>query len=575
MPVHNEDIARAFEEMADLLEVEDANPFRVRAYRNAARTIRGLGDELSQMLAAGEDLTELPGIGKDLAAKISEMINSGHLKALDQLHKEVPASLEDILHIPGLGPKRVKQLYHELHIKTIKQLLSAAKQGRLKELPGFGAKTEQRILESLQIHPVKEQRFLYNTAKQYAEPLVQFLQTVAGVEDVVIAGSYRRGKETVGDIDILVTASDDSPVMQQFVAYDEVQQVVAKGNTRATVFLRNGLQVDVRVVAKESYGAALYYFTGSKAHNIAVRRLAQKRGLKINEYGVFKKDKRIAGDTEASVAKAVGLQLIPPELRESRGEIEAAQKGKLPRLIELIHLRGDLHVHSDATDGHDTIAAMAKAAQQFGLQYIAITDHSQRLTVAHGLDKARLEKQLDEIDALNEKLKGFTLFKGIEVDILEDGQLDLPDSVLAKLDLVVAAIHSKFKLSRAKQTTRILRAMDSKYFTILAHPTGRLVNERDACDVDINRIVNAARERGCFLELNSQPQRLDLIDTYCQSAKEQGVLISINSDAHSTRDFNYLAGGINQARRGWLEKQDVLNTLPLTELKRKLKATMG
>ena len=575
MPVHNEDIALKFEEMADLLEIEDANPFRVRAYRNAARTIRGLACELGEMVDAGEDLTLLPGIGKDLAGKIKEMLSTGHLQALDKLYKEVPASLEDMLHIPGLGPKRVKQLYHELHIKTVKQLESAVRKGQLRSLPGFGEKTEQRILESLQTHAVQGRRFLHNVARQYAEPLVSYLKTVSGVKEVIIAGSYRRGKETVGDIDILVTASKQSPVMRKFVDYDEVQEIVSKGTTRATVFLRNGLQVDIRVVEQASYGAALYYFTGSKSHNIQIRRIAQQRGLKINEYGVFKNDQRIAGQSEASVAKAVGLVLIPPELRESRGEIEAARNKQLPQLITLQDLQGDLHVHSEATDGHGTIKDMAKAAKQLGLKYIAITDHSQYLTIAHGLNEKRLHQQLEHIDKLNEKLTGITILKGIEVDILANGQLDLPDSVLAKLDLVVAAVHSKFRLSRSKQTKRILRAMESKYFTLLAHPSGRLLNEREAYDVDMPRIIRAAGDRGCYLELNSQPQRLDLIDTYCQLAKEHGVLISINSDAHSTRDYAYLAGGINQARRGWLEKKDVLNSLSLRDLKRKLKATMG
>jgi DNA polymerase (family 10) len=575
MPVHNEDIAMIFDEMADLLEIEEANPFRVRAYRNAARTIRGLGRELGEMLADGEDLTRLPGIGKDLAAKIEEILATGHAKALDKLHKEVPASLEALLKIPGLGPKRVKALYKELQIKTLKQLENAARQGRLSALPGFGAKTEKRILEAVGAHRSLEKRFLRNVARQYAEPLVQYLQDIAEVDDVVVAGSYRRGKETVGDLDILVTAKANSPTMQKFVAYDEVVEVVSKGTTRSTVFLRNGLQVDLRVVEQQSFGAALHYFTGSKAHNIQVRRLGQQRGLKINEYGVFKGEQSIAGKTEASVFKAVGLPFIPPELREGRGEIEAAKAKQLPDLITLQDLQGDLHAHTKATDGKASIAEMAQAAKQAGLKYMAITDHSQRLTVAHGLDRKRLQKQLEEIDKLNSKLAGITILKGIEVDILEDGSLDLPDNVLSQLDLVIGAVHSQFRLSRSKQTTRILRAMESRYFSILAHPSGRLLDEREPCELDMPRIIEAARERGCYLELNSQPQRLDLIDTYCQLAKEQGVLISINSDSHSTNGFALLEGGINQARRGWLEKQDVLNTRSLNELRKLLKTTMG
>ena len=575
MPVHNEDIAVIFDEMADLLEIEEANPFRVRAYRNAARTIRGLGRELGEMVTSGEDLTRLPGIGKDLAAKITEILASGHAKALDELHKEVPASLEALLKIPGLGPKRVKVLYKDLHIKTLKQLETAARRGRLSALPGFGAKTEQRILDAVGAHRSLEKRFLHNVARQYAEPLAQYLQKVSGVNDVVVAGSYRRGKETVGDLDILVTAKANSPVMQKFVAYDEVVEIVSKGTTRATVFLRNGLQVDLRVVEQQSFGAALHYFTGSKAHNIQVRRLGQQRGLKINEYGVFKGEETIAGKTEASVFKAVGLPFIPPELREGRGEIDAARAKRLPKLISREDLQGDLHVHTRATDGNASIEEMALAAKQAGLKYLAITDHSQRLTIVHGLDRKRLQKQLEEIDKVNSKLTGITILKGIEVDILEDGSLDLPDSILSKLDLVIGAVHTKFKVSRKKQTARILRAMDHKYFSILAHPSGRLLEEREAYEVDMPRVIEAARQRGCYLELNSQPQRLDLIDTYCQLAKEQGVLISINSDGHSIKGFDLLDGGISQARRGWLEKDDVLNTRSLRELRKLLKLTMG
>ena len=575
MPVHNEDVAAVFDEIADLLEIEEANPFRVRAYRTAARNIRGLDRELAQMVAADEDLTQLPGIGRDLAAKIKEIITTGHAAALDQLHKEVPASLEALLKIPGLGPKRVKTLYQDLHIKTLKQLEQAAKRGLLQTLPGFGAKTAQRILDTLAAHRGEEKRFLHRTARNSAEPLVAYLKSAPGVSEVVVAGSYRRGKDTVGDLDILATASNGDAVMQHFVEYDEVHDVVSRGSTRSTVYLRNGMQVDLRVVEQKSFGAALQYFTGSKAHNIQLRRLGQQRGLKINEYGVFKGERRVAGDTEVSVYKTLGLPLIAPELREGRGEIEAARNKKLPRLITLDDLQGDLHVHSHATDGNASIEEMAQAAKQFGLKYIAITDHSQHLTLVHGLDEKRLNKQIEEIDRLNERLKGITILKGTEVDILEDGQLDLPDRVLARLDLVIGAVHSKFQLSRRKQTDRILRAMDSKYFTILAHPSCRLLGQRDAIDINVPRIIKAARQRGCYLELNSQPERMDLAETQCQAAREQQVLISINSDGHSTAQFDYLQGGIEQARRGWLEKADVLNTRPLGELRKRLKATMG
>lgn len=576
MPVHNEDIAAIFDEMANLLEIEDANPFRVRAYRNAARTVRGLGQELSTMVANGEDLTLLPGIGKNLSAKIDEILRDGHAKALDTLHQEVPASVGALLKIPGLGPKRVKVLYHILHIKSLKQLENAARQGRLQQLPGFGVKIQQRILETIAAHRSSEKRFLHHVARRYGEPLVTYLTAVPGIHDVVIAGSYRRGKETVGDLDILVTAKENSPVVHYFTQYDEVDEVISKGTTRATIILRCGLQVDLRVVERKSFGAALHYFTGSKAHNIQIRRLGQQRGLKINEYGVFdaQDEKWLGGETEESVFRAVGLPFIEPELRHGHGEIEAAQTNHLPRLITLDALQGDLHMHTKASDGNATIEEMARAAKQRGLKYIAITDHSKSLTVAHGLDENRLARQIDEIDRLNDQLDGITILKGSEVDILENGSLDFPDSILSKLDLVIGAVHSKFRLSRVKQTERIQRAIDSKYFTLLAHPSSRLLEEREAIDVDMLKIIESAKQRGCYLELNSQPQRLDLIDTYCHHAKELGVLISINSDGHSQNSFDYLYGGVNQARRGWLEKSDVLNTRSIRDLRNILNNTM-
>jgi len=574
MPVHNTDIADIFNEIADLLEIENANPFRIRAYRNAARNLQGMGQEISAYLQQQKELTDLPGIGKDLAAKIREILDTGRCQALEKLRKATPAGLTDLLHIPGLGPKRVHALYHELDIHTPEQLLRAAKDGRIHELPGFGVKTEQALIADIEAHVRQKRRIKLITAAQYAEPLVTYLRKVPGVDQVIVAGSYRRRKETVGDLDILVSADKSNKVMEAFVNYDDVRDVQSRGTTRSTVILGNGLQVDLRVVGKASFGAALYYFTGSKAHNIAVRRRAQQRRLKINEYGVFRGDRQIAGASENSVFEAIGLPYIPPELRENSGEIEAAEQHRLPRLVELRDLCGDLHAHSKATDGHNSIREMALAAREFGLEYLAITEHSRRLTVAHGLNEQRLLRQIDEIDRLNEELQGITLLKGIELDILEDGQLDLQDRVLGKLDLVVGAVHSKFHLSRSKQTERILHAMDHPHFSILAHPTGRLLETRDAYDVDMQRIIRHARQRGCYLELNAQPDRLDLLETYCHMAKDEGVLISIDSDAHSVNDFRNLEYGVGQARRGWLEKGDVLNTRPLAKIRELLKKTM-
>ncbi|MEQ6341504.1 MAG: DNA polymerase/3'-5' exonuclease PolX [Gammaproteobacteria bacterium] len=574
MPIHNADVAAIFEEIANLLEIQGANPFRIRAYRNAARTVGELGRDIKTLLEKGEDLTQLPGVGDDLAAKIREIVETGKCSMLDKLHKELPPAITELLKVSGLGPKRVKALYHDLDVQTLEQLYRAAHDGRIRQLAGFGVKTEQRILESVKTHVTQARRFKLAVASQYANALAAYLKKVKGVGQVVVAGSFRRMKETVGDLDILVTAGPDSPVMERFAAYDEVKTVLSSGTTRSSVVLRSGLQVDLRRVDEGSYGAALQYFTGSKAHNIAIRRLGQERGLKVNEYGVFKGEERITGETEEAVYRAVGLPYIPPELREDRGEIEAARAGRLPHLVELRDLKGDLHAHTKATDGHNTIKDMALAAKLRGFEYLAITEHSRRLTVAHGLDPQRLLKQIDEIDRLNSELKGITVLKGIEVDILEDGSLDLPDSVLERLDLVIGAVHSKFDLPRAKQTERILRAMDHPHFTILAHPTGRLLEQREPYDVDMLRIIRKTKSRGCYLELNAHPERLDLLDTQCQMAKEEGVLVSINSDAHSTLDLDNLRFGVGQARRGWLEKKDVLNTRTLKELRPLLRRTM-
>jgi DNA polymerase (family 10) len=572
MPIHNADIAQVFSEMADLLEIQQANPFRIRAYRNAARIVGEMGRDVGAMIARGEDLTQLPGIGDDLAAKMREIVETGHCRALERLHAQLPPAITELLHVPGLGPKRVRTLWHELDIQTLEQLARAARDGRIRELPGFGAKTEANILQNVETRLSKTHRIKLATAAQYADALVAWLGKADGVSHVEVAGSYRRMRETVGDLDILVVARPNSDVIQRFTAYDEVAEVLSRGSTRASVVLKSGLQADLRVVEAASYGAALCYFTGSKSHNIALRRIAQEKGLKLNEYGVFRGKERIAGDTENAVYRALGLDFVPPELREDRGEIAAAQAHRLPRLVELKDLKGDLHVHTRATDGHNTLEEMANAAKALGLSYIAITEHSRRLTVAHGLDPERLAAQCDEIDRLNETLSGITLLKGIEVDILEDGELDLPDAALARLDIVIGAVHSRFDLSRARQTERILRAMDHPHFTLLAHPTGRIIASREPYDVDMLRILRHARQRGCFLELNAHPERLDLLDTHCRMAKEEGVLVAINSDAHAIQDFEHLRLGIGQARRGWLEAEDVLNTRTLTQLQQVLRA---
>ena len=574
MPTHNADIAAAFSEIADRLEIQGANPFRIRAYRNAALTLGELAQDARGMLEKGEDLRRIPGIGDDLANKIKEIVDTGQCALLERLRRELPPAVTELLHIPGLGPRRVRALYHELQVQTVEQLYRAARDGRIRALPGFGEKTELHILQAIEAHASKTQRFKLAVAAQYADSLCAFLQAQPGVKRVAIAGSFRRMRETVGDLDIVATASPDSPVIERLTGYDEVANVLGAGGTRASVVLKNGLQVDLRVVPEQAFGAALHYFTGSKAHNIAIRRIAQKLGLKVNEYGVFRGTDRVAGEDETSVYRSVGLPYIPPELREDRGEIEAARSGRLPRLVEFSDLRGDLHAHTKATDGHDSLRDMALAAKALGLEYLAITEHSRRLAMARGLDPLRLARQCDEIDRLNDELEGITLLKGIEVDILENGELDLPDEALGRLDLVVGAVHSQFNLSRARQTTRILRAMAHPHFTLLAHPTGRRIEHREPYDVDMLRIIREAKSRGCFLELNAHPERLDLLDTQCHMAKEEGVLVSVNSDAHSRFDFANLRCGIGQARRGCLTKADVLNTRALAALRPLLKRTM-
>ena len=566
MFIHNTEVAGVFSQIADLLEIKGANPFRIRAYRNAARTLNTLTISVQTMVEEQRDLKDLPGIGNDLAGKIIEIVATGTCALREQLRREMPPFIHELLTVPGLGPKRVKTLSEEGNIQTLEQLYCAARDGRLSHIPGFGRRVEQNILDAVRAQRSKSARFRIATAGQLIAPLIKHLQACGEAKKVEIAGSFRRRQETVGDLDILVSSPQPAKIVQCFTGFEGVARLDAHGVTRASVALRQGLQVDLRVVADVSFGAALHYFTGSRAHNIATRTLAQERKLKMNEYGIFSGTRRIAGETEASVFQALGLPYIEPELRENRGEIVAAQTGCLPALVALSDLTGDLHVHTNATDGQHSLREMALAAKQRGFTYLGITDHSQRLAVTHGLDCAGLSRQMAEIDQLNAELKGITLLKGIEVDINEDGSLDLPDGILSQLDLVIGAVHSHFTLSRDRQTDRILRAMDHPYFTLLAHPTGRMILEREPYDVDMLRIIRHAKQRGCFLELNAQPARLDLNDTYCMLAKEEGVSISVNSDAHSVFDFDNLRFGIGQARRGWLEKQDVLNTRPVAQL---------
>ena len=570
MPVRNAEIADLLDELADLLDIEGANAFRVRAYRNAARTIRGHAKSMAELVAAGADLSELPGIGKDLAAKIETIVATRRLPLLEEVAARTPRALSELMKIQGLGPKRVKTLYRSLKVRSLDDLRRAAIAGRIRELPGFGAKTETLIREGIERRVALESRMSLKAAEEIAGPLVAWLERCPGVKRVAVAGSYRRRKETVGDLDILVTATRDSPVIDRFAHGEDVAEVVSRGKTRSTVRLRSGVQVDLRVVPEVAYGAALQYFTGSKDHNIAVRKIAAKKGLKINEYGVFRGSKRVAGRTEAEVYAEIGLPVMPPELREDRGEVEAARKGKLPELVELEAIRGDLHCHTSASDGHDSLEAMARAAAARGYAYVSVNDHSKHVTVANGLDEKRLRAQLDAIDALNERLDDIVVLKSVELDILEDGSLDLPNRILEKLDFTVCAIHYQLGLSRERQTERVLRAMDNPHFSILAHPTGRLINDRPAYAIDLEKVMRGAKERGCYLELNAQPSRLDLTDEACRLAKELRLKIAISTDAHSGGDLDLMRFGIDQARRAWLTADDVVNTRDLASLRKLL-----
>jgi DNA polymerase (family X) len=571
---HNEEVAAAFEEMADLLSIQAENAFRIRAYRRAAQVVRSLPRELSDMHGV-EEFDALPGIGADLAAKIEELLRTGHLSALDRARTQTPQGLRELLALPGLGPVRVRALFTGLNVRSLEDLRRVLAKGRLSQVRGFGPVLQTRLAHAIAEHPgTPTQRTAFVVATQYARPLKAYLKAVPGVTRVEIAGSYRRGCDTVGDLDVLVCTRLARKAIEALQHYGELGSLTEAGPTKASGVLRNGLQVDVRAVPPESFGTALHYFTGSREHNIHIRRLAQERGYKLSEYGLFAGTRRIAGASEEELFAALDLSYIPPELREDRGEIEAAAQHTLPRLVELRDLQGDLHVHTDASDGSASLEQMVAAARAQGLRYVAITDHSKHLGVTHGLDAARLEEQIDAIDRLNATLSDFTVLKGTEVDILEDGRLALADSVLKRLDVVVIAVHTQFGLSEEKQTNRIVRALERPAVSILAHPFGRLLGSRAPYALDFERVLNAVEKRGCFLEINAQPLRLDLDDLHAKAARERGILLSIASDAHARDQFGLLAHGIRQARRAWLAREQVLNARPLPESRALLRATM-
>ena len=570
----NAAIARTLEEVADILEIKNENPFRIRAYRNAVRTIQTQTTPLARLVAENRPLTDLPGIGKEMANHIREMVETGTLGYRDELLAEVPRSVIELMRLPAVGPKKAKKLWDELQIGTVDELEEAAKDGRIARLAGFGEKSQQKILAGIQDHRQHTSRMLLADAEQFVEPLLDWLRQSPGLERLEVAGSYRRRRETVGDIDLLAVAKEPAAVMKHFLGHAWIEKVAMSGDTRATVILGSGLQVDLRAVPPESYGAALVYFTGSKEHNVKLRRRGVERGLRISEYGVFQEDDTwIAGREEEDVYAAVGLAWIPPELREDQGEIEAAElaarkkkKGGLPRLIRQEDLRGDLHMHSTWSDGKNSIEEMVEACAARGYEYMVISDHSKALAMTNGLDAYRLRLQWKEIDGIRARHPEIRILRSMEVDILADGSLDLEDEMLAGLDLVLVSLHSRFDLPEAQQTERVLRALEHPEVSIFCHPTARLINRRKPVEMDMDAVLRRAAELGVAVELNSNPHRLDLKDTHLRLARELGCKVVISTDSHRTRELDLMRYGVEQARRAWLEPQNILNTLPYKEL---------
>jgi DNA polymerase (family 10) len=563
--MRNADLARCFRDIAAYLEMDDV-PFKPRAYEKASQAIESHDRPLEEVYQTGgvKALCAIPGIGKSMADKLAELIMTGRCKLHDEYRQRMPVDIAALTGVEGVGPKAVKVLYERLSVRTLEDLGAAAQAGSIRGLPHFGERSEQRILKALAFVQASGQRGLLAVVEPLVEALAATLGRVAGVERVEIAGSIRRRRETVGDADLLAVARRPPAVLDAFVTLPQVARVLGKGDTKASVKIGDGLQVDLRVVPAESFGAALMYFTGSKPHNIALREIAIKKGWKLNEYGLFRGTRRIAGRTEEEIYRRLGLAWIPPELRENQGEIEAARRGTLPQLIEPGDLRGDLQVQTDWTDGADSLEAMAHAAREAGNEYIAITDHTVSLAMTRGSDAAKLRRQAREIDKLNRRLDGIRVLKGAEVNINKDGTLDIDDATLAELEVVGIAVHSHFNLTRAEMTARILRAMRNPHADILFHPTGRRLQKREPYDVDIEAVIAAAKETGTVLELDAYPDRLDLRDEHVRRAIAAGVPIVIDSDAHSVKHFPFPRRyGVDQARRGWASAADVLNTRPV------------
>jgi DNA polymerase (family 10) len=581
--MENPEIARTLEEVADILEIQNANTFRIRAYRNAVRTVETVTVPLRRWVEERKALTDLPGIGKEMASHIQEMVETGTLGFRDELLAEVPRSLIELMRLPGLGPKKARRVWDELEIGSVDELEAAAKEGRIATLSGFGAKSQEKILAGIAEYRQQGSRFLLNEAERAVEPLLAWLRGIPEVERLEVAGSYRRRCETIGDIDLLAIASRPLPVMEAFRAYAQVDKILMAGETRSTVVLGSGLQVDLRVVPAECYGAALVYFTGSKEHNVKLRRRAVEKGLRISEYGVFQvpeapaesADPCIAGREEADVYATVGLAWIPPELREDRGEIELAAAGRLPHLIRVEDLRGDLHMHSTWSDGRNSIEEMVAACVALDYEYMVISDHSKALAMTGGLDAYRLREQWKEIDEVRARHPEIHILRSMEVDILGDGSLDLEDEMLEGLDLVLVSLHSRLDLPAAQQTERVLRALEHPQVNIFCHPTARRINHRKPSEFDLEVVLRRAAELGVAVEMNCSPQRLDLKDTHARLARQLGCKIVIDTDSHRTTELALRRFGIEQARRAGLGPQDVLNTLPYEEFRAAIERKAG
>lgn len=566
----NEKIAQILYEIADLLELKGVE-FKPRAYRRAARSIEELDKDVVVLYKDGE-LQEIPGVGQAIAKKVVEIVRSGDLNYLKQLREEFPAGLLQIMEVPEIGPKTTMKLYKDLRITNLHELKKAAEEHKVRELRGFGERSEETILKGIRLLEQRSGRMLLGYAYFYAKDIIDYLISTGGYRLISVAGSLRRMRETIGDVDILVGSDEPGKVMDAFTSNPKVSEVLAKGETESSIRLKDGIQVDIRVVATESYGAALQYFTGSKEHNIALRSYAIDKGLKINEYGVFKKDtdERIASKTEEEVYASLDMETMPPEIRENRGEIKAAIDHRLPSLIELGDIKGDLHVHSTMSDGSATVEEIALEARRIGYEYVGIADHSESLKVARGVSRENLVKNIDAVRKISERMEGIRVLTGAEVEIRGDGSLDYPDNLLSDLDFVVGAVHSGFRMGEKEMTNRIVTAMSNEYLTILAHPTGRVIEQREPFQVDLDTIMDTALENQVFLEVNALPERLDLNDLNCKRAKDRGATLCIGTDAHSVPQLSYMIFGVATGRRGWLETNDVVNTLSLKKLEDRL-----